>query len=174
MQSIKKIDEKNSVVYEKLFNTAYYIAIEGEPMTKFPKLLELQEKNGVEVESNYRNNHGCCEFIKGIAGNLQSVSKTKLEEARFIKILSDGSTTDKSIFEQEIIYVQYVDKSCKLKTRLENIVEVKHDHSKGVKDGIYEALLDVGLSKEILTKKLVGINTVLPLTWVVKMVLLSH
>ena len=31
--SVKKVDEKNSPVYEKLFNTAYYVATEGEPMT---------------------------------------------------------------------------------------------------------------------------------------------
>ena len=34
---IQKIDEKNSVVYEMLFNTAYYIATENESFRKFPQ-----------------------------------------------------------------------------------------------------------------------------------------
>ena len=41
-KSSRKADEKNSEVYEKLFNTAYYVASENEPFAKFPKLCALQ------------------------------------------------------------------------------------------------------------------------------------
>ena len=68
---MKKVDEKNSPVYEKLFNIAYYVATEGEPMTKFEKLCSLQEKNGVEIGKNYRNNHACKDFTSSIAETLK-------------------------------------------------------------------------------------------------------
>ena len=61
-KSIQKIDEKNSAVYEKLFNTAYYIATENESFRKFPQLIALQCKNGVEFGSNYLNEKACKDF----------------------------------------------------------------------------------------------------------------
>ena len=157
-QAVRKAKEKNSEVYEKLFNTAYYIALEGEPMTKFSSLCDLQEKNGLNLGSNYRNNHACGNFVSSISETLKTDCVTDLEKVRFFSILSDGST-DKSIAEQELVYIRYVDPSGKVNTKLADIVALDHGHAQGVKNGVFQALDTIGLPLELVAQKLVGINT---------------
>ena len=40
---------------EKLFRTDYYLAITGQPMSRFPKACELQNMNGAGLGENYAN-----------------------------------------------------------------------------------------------------------------------
>lgn len=112
-KSARKAEEKNAEVYEKLFNTAYYIAKEGEAFRKFPNLVGLMKKNGVDVGSNYINEKACREFCISAADVLKENTAEQVQNARFICLLADGST-DKSITEQEIVYVRYVDSAGQL------------------------------------------------------------
>ena len=127
-------------------------------MTRFEKLCSLQEKNGVEIGKNYRNNHACKDFTSSIAETLKSESANQIEKARFISILSDGST-DKGVIEQEIVYVRYVNSQGHVSTKLADIVDLEYGNAKGVKDGIFQGLDTVGLSQDTVADKLVGINT---------------
>ena len=47
-----------------------------------------------------------CEFVKAIAGVEREKVKDKLEQAKFITVLSYGST-DIGAIEKEIVYVRY-------------------------------------------------------------------
>ena len=40
---------------EKLFRTAYYLALNGRPFLDFDNLLELEDLNGISVGQTYRN-----------------------------------------------------------------------------------------------------------------------
>ena len=71
-------------------NTAYYIACEGEPFTKFPRLCALQEKNGLNMGTNYLNRQSCKVFISSIGEVLLKESCEFIRNARFLSILSDG------------------------------------------------------------------------------------
>ncbi|MES9884373.1 MAG: hAT transposon family protein [Sedimenticola sp.] len=157
-KSIKKLDEKNSVVYEKLFNTAYYVATENEAFVKFPRLLCLQSKNGVDIGKNYQNDMACKDFCMSTAEVLKEETTENIKGARFICILADGST-DKGIVEQELVYVRYVDENGELKTRLCEIVDLEHGDAKGVKAGWLTGLTSVGLCMDSIAEKLVGVNT---------------
>ena len=157
-KSTKILDEKNSVTYEKLFNTAYYIAKENESFAKYPSLLELQKKNGVVIGSNYLNDKSCKQFCVSTSETLKDETIEDLRKARFVSVLSDGST-DKGIVEQELVYVRYISQSGELKTRLADVVNLEHGHAEGVKNGILKGLESVGLATEDLSEKLIGINT---------------
>ena len=159
-KSQKKTDEKNFPLFDKLFNTAYFIALECEAFTKFETFIQLQEKNGVIFSENYKNNHGCTTFINSIATVIKNETKSDLmqPDVRFCSILFDGST-DKGILEQELIYVRYVGQDGKVKTKYAEIVALEHGHANGVKDGVLSGLESVGLSVKSLSDKLVGINS---------------
>lgn len=157
-KTIKKVDEKNSELYEKLFNSAYYIAVEGDSFTKFPKLCALQAKNGIDMGKNYLNDKACRNFCISAAEVLKEESLEEIENARFISVLSDGST-DKGIREQELVYVRFVGSTGEIQTKLSDIVDLEHGHAQGVKDGILKGLESVGITREILAEKLIGVNT---------------
>ena len=94
----------------KLFNTVYYIAMKGQPYTDFEYLVNLQVLNGTEFHLPlYINKEACRDFIQNIADFLfdEEITK-KLHKLNFIGLLCDGST-DKSIVEQEVIYITFMD-----------------------------------------------------------------
>ena len=157
-KSAKNIDVKNFEVYEKLMNTAYFIASEGEPFTKYPRLCILQEKNGVNMGKNYLNRQSCKVFVTSIGEVLRHETCEFIRNARFISILSDGST-DNGILEQEIVYLRYTGDGGKVQTRLADIVDLTYGHAQGVTDGIFKALESAEMPCEILAGKLIGINT---------------
>ncbi len=88
-----------------LFNTAYYVAKEKVSFRAFSGMLELQEKNGVKLWTQYRNDLKCKEFIHNIAEADRRRVEQKVMNTRFLCIMGDGST-DVSITEQENVYVR--------------------------------------------------------------------
>ena len=157
-KSSRKADEKNSEVYEKLFNTAYYVASENEPFAKFPKLCALQTKNGLNFGTNYLNDKGCKMFLTSSSEVLRGDVSKELENVRFISILGDGST-DKGIIEQELVYVRLVDSKGQIQTKLGDIVDLEQGNAKGVKDGWLKGLDSLGITEQVLAEKLVAVNT---------------
>lgn len=51
--------------------------------------------------------------------------------------------------------MRYVDKTGPLQTKLADIVQLKHGHAVGVKDGVIMGLKTVGVNTEMMTSKLV-------------------
>ena len=43
--------------------TAYFIAKEELPFSKFPGLINLQKKNGLQISSTYANDKSCAETV---------------------------------------------------------------------------------------------------------------
>lgn len=88
-------------------NTAYFVAKEELPFTKYKGLVQLQKKNGLEIGVTYANDTKCAEMT-GVIGKLlaDDVSK-KLKEAHFISVLIDGAS-DVSGIENETIHCKMV------------------------------------------------------------------
>ena len=62
-KAAEKIDEQ---VYKEMsvkMNTAYFIAKEELPFTKFPGLLQLQQKNRIQITNTYSNDIKCAEMV---------------------------------------------------------------------------------------------------------------
>ena len=101
---------------------AYYIARIGRHYTDFENLVNLQALNGAEFHlSSHVNKEACRDFIQNIAEFLfdEDVAK-KLDKVNFIGLLAlklagcwlllvCDSSTDKSVVEQEFIYITFID-----------------------------------------------------------------
>lgn len=90
------------------FEVAYSIAKEELPLSKYPQLLKLEEKHGVDIGTAYRNDMSCNVFISHIAEVLASDLREKLSNVNFFSVLTDGSE-DASISEKEAIFVRFLD-----------------------------------------------------------------
>ena len=99
--------ERESV--QKLQEIAFHIARKGRPFTDFQDQVEIEKLHGVKYTGTYENETACKNFIFCIAEYLfEQETRKKLELVNFVAILCDGST-DKSITEQEVVYVIYTD-----------------------------------------------------------------
>lgn len=66
-QSFKKgrkdEEEKKRREVAVKMTTAYFIAKEELPFSKFPGLINLQKKNGLQISSTYANDKSCAEMV---------------------------------------------------------------------------------------------------------------
>ena len=106
-KSLTKMEERSKEILKMRFNTAYYLAKKEKPFGDCPDLLALQEKNGIEKQNEYRTPRATADFIDFIAKEFKDSLKEILVHARYYSILTDGST-DKSVTEQELIYVMFL------------------------------------------------------------------
>lgn len=90
------------------FEVAYFVAKEELPLAKYPNLLQLEEKHGVDLGKAYRSDKSCNMFISHIGEELARKLGDKLSTANFFSVLTDGST-DTSITEKEAVFVQYLE-----------------------------------------------------------------
>lgn len=107
-KGFQNIDIKNSEILNKLFKTAYYIAVNERPFTDFPLLLELQECNGVSIGDTYRNDKSAKSFVKNIGGIYYDQVRNLLQNADYFSIFCDG-TTDRTDTEKEVILVKVLE-----------------------------------------------------------------
>ena len=69
---LARMNEKDIILTRKKFDTAYFIAKEDLLLTKFVRILALEELHNVELGNAYRNNNMRGEFIDYIADDLAS------------------------------------------------------------------------------------------------------
>ena len=78
------LKDQSTDTYMKLFNTALLKVIEEEPFTKFPKLIELQRKNGLKLLSGKTNRTVCTDMVKTMAEVVREDVKEIIKNANFI------------------------------------------------------------------------------------------
>ena len=127
----------------KKFEVAYFIVKEELAMTKYPVLLKLEEKHGVELGNTYRSDMSCATFINFIGDELSIQLRKKLSNANFYSVLTDGST-DVAIIEKEAIFVMHFDSKPDNKDTVQVITSFLRlaDLRTGNADGIVEAIRD--------------------------------
>ena len=105
----KSIQALNKVTFDKLstlFQSVHAVAKKSRPLSDFVWQCELDEKKGLDLGSTYKNSHSAKEFLVAIAEVERDVIESKLAQANFITLMSDGST-DISVSENEIVYVHF-------------------------------------------------------------------
>ena len=132
-------------------NTAFFVGKEELAFRKFGSLCDLQEKNGVKMESMYRNEKMCSQFIASIADVEKEKTKREVRETRFLSLLSDGST-DAGIIEQETVFVRYVDKQGQPWTKFVDIVRLESATAAGVCNAITTGLETIDIDEETLNE----------------------
>ena len=141
----------------KLFNTAFYIASENLAFSKFKGLCDLQEKNGLDFGSQYKNDKACRDFVENIAAVEKERSQEEIENARFLCVLADGST-DKIITEQESVYVRCTGSNGRSSTHFADLVPVTSADAPGVTAAIQKGLQTLSIDESVLKKKLACCN----------------
>ena len=153
------MNEKDQTTVTKLHRLAYYIGLYGLPFKQFEHLVKLEKLHNVTFTGAYENKSACRNFIIDIAGYFfQEDVKKKIEVVNFITILCDGST-DKSITEQEIIYVIYVDPDTNLPVMnfFETAASENSQDAPDLKEAIISAFSRDGLDSAL--KKMVFLST---------------
>ena len=155
--AFSKRDQETEARLHKLFNTAFYIASENLAFRKFKGLCNLQEKNGLDFGSQYKNDKACREFVENIAAIEKERSQEEIKNARFLCVLADGST-DKSITEQESVYVRCTGSNGRPSTYFADLVPVTSADAPGVTPAIQKALQTLSIDETVLRKKLTCCN----------------
>lgn len=81
-------------------NTAYFIAKEELPFSKFRPLLSLQKKNGLHINLTYANDNSC--------GTLNSLVSSVITEELASEVNGRNGATDASGKENETIHCQFL------------------------------------------------------------------
>nr|XP_033965204.1 zinc finger protein 862-like isoform X2 [Pseudochaenichthys georgianus] len=152
--ALKKQAENMDDQLKPMFNTAFYVAKQKLPFRSFEGLIELQEKNGIKMPTQYRNDKGCKAFVQAIAEVEKDRVSEDLKASRFFALMGDGST-DISVTEQENVYVRYV-KDGLPATEFIDIMAVKSADANGVLAALLEALHHVDLTDGDIKKKIIG------------------
>ena len=121
----KASEEKNRKDVAAKINTAYLIAKEELPFSKFEPILALQRKNGLEISLTYRNDKGCNNFVSLVS----SVITEQLANEINVSVMIDGAT-DASGKENKTVHCRFV-KDGVPTNRLVGHKEVAHAHAQG-------------------------------------------
>ena len=149
VSGFSRMNEKDIMLTRKKFETSYFIAKEKLPLTKFERILALEELHNVELGNAYRSSNMCGEFIDYIADDIALNVLQKLKSFNFHCALWDG-TTDVSVSEKETTFVLCVDKvrsdgEVLVKTEFLRLAEVNHAHAEGVKQSISESSEEIAM-----------------------------
>ena len=70
VSGFSRTNEKDIMLTRKKFETSYFIAKEKLSLTKFERILTLEELHNVELGNAYRSSNMCGEFIDYIADDI--------------------------------------------------------------------------------------------------------
>ena len=104
---LMNIDERTRKRMNKMFDLCYVMAREGLPFTKYPPLLELENRHGIDIGPAYKTDVSAKSFTHYIAeSQRQSFLSYMSNHLHFFSFLMDG-TTDAGNLEDELVVVQF-------------------------------------------------------------------
>ena len=156
------MQQKDLEKTKKKFETAYFIAKEELPLSKFPKILNLEEMHGVELGEAYRNEITGALMIDYIGKSFARDVKLLIDKSSFFSILIAGST-DASVVEKEAIFILTFEpvppgsEEIEIKTTFIDLADLKAGDSHSVLNCIKKSFNDIGI--ENIFDKLVGFGS---------------
>lgn len=105
-KSLRKLTEKAFGRMVILFRNAHALAKHARPFTDFQWLCRLDGAKGIASDSMYVSDKQAAIFVHFIAKVEMDNIAELVEKAKFLSVISDGST-DSSYTEAEIIYVRF-------------------------------------------------------------------
>lgn len=107
--------------------TAYFIAKEELPFSKFPGLINLQKKNGLQISSTYANDKSCAEMVSVLGKVFKEQTVSEVNQSNYISVIADGAT-DAGGLENETVFCRYL-KDGQPVNRLIGHKAVEHAHA---------------------------------------------
>lgn len=126
----KDQEEKDRREVAVKMTTAFYLAKEELPFSKFQGLIELQKKNGLEVTSTYANNKTCGEMVSVLGKMFKEETVREINQNNYISVMADGAT-DAGGLENETVFCHYVQDGHPV-NRLISHKAVEHAHAEGM------------------------------------------
>lgn len=140
VRQTNKRDEKTMHDMKVKFITALTIAKEELPFTKFKPLLEMQKRNGVQIQDDYCNDMKCAEMISCINEEMKENLANELRDSMYYSLIIDAGT-DSGVKENEAMNVRFIDCKTGLQsTKLLGLVELEHAYADGTVQAINKAL----------------------------------
>ena len=136
-EGIKRMRESKDDALHALFRTAYYIAKENLPFSKFKptfKLLKDVEAQRLTTDS-YHDDKSCATFIHCISKCVMNDTITKVQKSPWFGVMVDESM-DISTHHHMIIYLSYLDADCVPMTSFYGMVRTSDGTAKGLFDVI--------------------------------------
>lgn len=97
-------DQKEMVIK---MNTAYFVAKEELPFSKYEGLLSLQKKNGLEINMTYANDKSCAKMVSVIGNVYKDLLTDEITRTNYISVMADGAT-DTGGLENETVYARFI------------------------------------------------------------------
>lgn len=110
-------------------NTAYFIAKEELPFSKFDPILSLQRKNGVNINLTYANDNSCTTVVSLVSLMITDQLASEVNGRKYLSIMIDGAT-DSSGIENETVHCRFL-KDGQPVNRLVGHKPVAHGHAQG-------------------------------------------
>ena len=133
-QSLQKgkeaVEEQNRNEMAVKINTAYFIAKEELPFSKFGPILSLQKKNGLNINLTYANDNSCATLVSLVSLVITDQLASAVNDgSKYLSIMIDGAT-DSSGIENETVHCRFV-KDGQPVNRLVGHKPVAHGHAQG-------------------------------------------
>lgn len=128
-KATKYLDERDRKEVAVKMTTAYFVAKEELPFSKFNPLISLQKKNGLELTSTYANDKTCAEMVSVIGKLAKEDLATEINSKHFISVMADGAT-DAGGTENETVFCRFVQDGRPV-NRLIGHKAVEHAHAEG-------------------------------------------
>ncbi|KAJ8415103.1 hypothetical protein AAFF_G00008010 [Aldrovandia affinis] len=132
LTGLHRTEETMLAKMTNIMHTAYYVAKEEQPFTRFTTLHGLINRTGGQLPNCYASNKACERFVVDIY---------EMEQE---KLLQNDGATDTATLENELVYVRYMDKEGPVNS-YSKIEDVKHANAAGVLEAVYAAFNEAGL-----------------------------
>lgn len=129
----KEQEERDQREVAVKITTAYFLAKEEIPFSKFQGLIDLQKKNGLDLTSTYANNKTCVEMVFILGKMFKERTAREINKSNYISVMADGAT-DAGGLENETVFCRYVLDGCPV-NRLIGHKAVEHANAEGRKGG---------------------------------------
>ena len=107
VSSLTKLDDATRLRMKRKFDVCYLMARECLSFTKYPLILELESRRGVDIGSAYKSDVSARSFAHFIAERQrQKFFSFMSNDLHFFSFLMDG-TTDAGNLEDELIVIQF-------------------------------------------------------------------
>ena len=125
----KDQEEKDRREVAVKMTTAYFLAKEELPFSKFQGLINLQKKNGLEITTTYANDKTCAEMVSVLGKIFKERTAQEINQNNYISVMADGAT-DAGGLENETVFCRYVQDGRPV-NRLSGHKAVEHAHAEG-------------------------------------------
>ena len=150
----KKIYIKNYPKLNIMYRTSHALAKHSRPFSDYKWMCELDEAKGLHLGTLYNNVTACRTFTNYISEVATQKLSEKVVHVPFFSITSDGAM-DSSVKEQEVVFIRDVARG-EVEVKFVAVKSPRSRDAKGIFASILNALKTIGITDEVLKKKLVG------------------